>query len=86
MGPLILQDPETGHQLELDTSRPELMQAYQAAAENQIKLREEWIAASGARHLVVSTDRDWLSDITAFLAKKRHHRPPSTSAASRQAK
>ncbi len=86
VGPLILQDPETGHQLELDTSRPELMQAYQAAAENQIKLREEWIAASGARHLVVSTDRDWLSDITAFLAKKRHHRPPSTSAASRQAK
>lgn len=81
IGPLILQDPETGRQLELDTSRPELMQAYQAAAEKQIKLRQEWIAASGARHLVISTDRDWLADLTAFLAPKRHHRPSGSSAA-----
>lgn len=79
VGPLILQDPETGHQLELDTSRPELMHAYRAAAEKQIKLRKESIAASGARHLVVSTDRDWLSDLTEFVALKTHRRHPSTS-------
>ncbi|MDQ4143510.1 MAG: DUF58 domain-containing protein [Actinomycetota bacterium] len=78
VGPLVLQDPETGHQLELDTSRPNLVQAYQAAAEKQIKQREEWIAGAGARHLVVSTDRDWLSDIMAFLARKRGHKPSST--------
>ncbi|HYO00300.1 MAG TPA: DUF58 domain-containing protein [Actinomycetota bacterium] len=71
VGPLILQDPETGRQLELDTSRPEVLLAYQAAAEKQIKVRLEEIAASGARHLVVSTDRDWLSDLTAFLARRR---------------
>lgn len=82
VGPLILQDPETGRQLELDTSRPEVLQAYTEAAEKQIKLRQEWIAASGARHLVVSTDRDWLSDITAFLALKRRggHATPMAAA------
>jgi len=85
VGPLILQDPETGHQLELDTSRPELLLAYKAAAEKQIKQREEWIGASGARHLVVSTDRDWLSDITAFLALRRNRRAPSKTAASGKA-
>jgi uncharacterized protein (DUF58 family) len=71
IGPLVLQDPETGRQLELDTSRPELWEAYKTAAENQIKERLEWIGGSGARHLVVSTDRDWLSDLTTFLARKR---------------
>ncbi len=79
VGPLILQDPETGRQLELDTSRPEVMQAYQQAAGAQIKRRLDEIAASGARHLVVSTDRDWLSDLTTFLMRRRH-RPASSPA------
>jgi uncharacterized protein (DUF58 family) len=81
VGPLTLQDPETGRQLELDTSDPRVLQAYQAAAEQQIKLREQWIAAAGARHLVVSTDRDWLSDLTVFLARKRRGSRPSSAGA-----
>lgn len=81
VGPLVLQDPETGRQLELDTSRPELLHAYQEAALRQIKQRQDEIGASGARHLVVSTDRDWLSDITAFLARRRHQRPAGTPVA-----
>ncbi|CAN5756842.1 DUF58 domain-containing protein [soil metagenome] len=79
VGPLILQDPETGRQLELDTSRPELMLAYRAAADAQIKRRMEEIAASGARHLVVSTDRDWLSDLSAFLMRRGHKPAPSAA-------
>lgn len=75
VGPLVLQDPETGRQLELDTSRPEVLQAYKAAAENQIRQRQEWIAGSGARHLVVSTGRDWLSDVTEFLLRRHRNRP-----------
>ena len=84
VGPLILQDPETGRQLELDTSRPNLIQAYRAAAERQIKLRKEWIAAAGARHLVVSTDRDWLSEVMAFISRRRRYRSSSASQASRK--
>lgn len=80
VGPLILQDPETGRQLELDTSRPELMELYKAAAEKQIQQRQDGIAASGARHLVVSTDRDWLSDLTTFLARRRPGGASATAA------
>lgn len=71
VGPLILQDPETGNQLELDTSRPHVRQAYEAAAEEQIRRREQTFAASGAGHLVVSTDRDWVLDLTNFLRRRR---------------
>ncbi len=74
VGPLILQDPETGHQLELDTSDPRVVEAYRVAAETQTRQRREWMAAAGARHLVVSTDRDWLSDLTAFVARRRSKR------------
>jgi uncharacterized protein (DUF58 family) len=71
VGPLVLQDPETGNQLELDTSRPELREAYQAAAEQELRRREQMLAASGAGHLVVSTDRDWLLDLTSFLIRRQ---------------
>lgn len=71
VGPMVLQDPETGAQLELDTSRPELRQAYQLAAQKQISTREQTLRASGASHLVVSTDRDWVLDLTHFLAHRR---------------
>jgi uncharacterized protein (DUF58 family) len=71
VGPLVLQDPETGNQLELDTSRPQLREAYQAAAEQELRRREEMLAASGAGHLIVSTDRDWLLDLTSFLMRRR---------------
>ena len=70
VGPLVLQDPETGNQLELDTSRPEVRQAYRAAAEEQIGRREHTLAATGAGHLVVSTDRDWVLDLTSFLRRR----------------
>lgn len=74
VGPMILQDPETGAQLELDTSRLKVRQAYQAAAKEQIRKREQTLRASGAGHLVVSTDRDWVLDLTRFLAHRRRFR------------
>jgi uncharacterized protein (DUF58 family) len=70
VGPLVLQDPETGNQLELDTSRPEVRRAYRAAAEELLRRREQTLAAAGAGHLVVSTDRDWVLDLTSFLRRR----------------
>lgn len=71
VGPMILQDPETGQQLELNTSSPDLRQAYQAAAEEQIRKRGQVLQTCGAGHLVVCTDRDWVLDLTRFLAHRR---------------
>lgn len=74
VGPLVLQDPETGKQFELDTSRPQVRAAFQAAAEEEIRKREKTLGACGVGHLVVSTDRDWLVDLTSFLVRRRRFR------------
>ncbi|MGH2705212.1 MAG: DUF58 domain-containing protein [Actinomycetota bacterium] len=74
VGPLILEDPETGRQLEVDTSRPDLRERFAEAAAAQRARRAEAIAAAGAAHLVVSTDREWLDDLLRFLTHRRRRR------------
>lgn len=64
-------DPETGRQLEVQTSDPKLRAEYAAAALAQ----RERIAASlrhtGAAHLQLRTDRDWISDVVRFVIARR---------------
>lgn len=74
VGTLVLEDPETGRQLEVDTSRPKLREAYAAAAAEQRGFVAAAIGGTGASHLVVSTDRDWLSDLLRFLERRRRRR------------
>lgn len=75
VGPLILEDPETGRQLEVDTARPELRAAFaRAAAAHQNRLSQS-ITGTGAAHLVVSTGRDWLQDLLKFLDRRRRRGP-----------
>lgn len=74
IGPMILEDPETGRQLELDTSRPEVRRAFAEAAAAQRAKRHESIVGTGAAHLVVSTDRDWLEDLLRFLEHRKRRR------------
>lgn len=71
VGPLVLEDPETGRQMEVDTGRPELREAFgRAAAAHQRRLSQA-ITSTGAAHLVVSTGRDWLQDLLRFLERRR---------------
>lgn len=67
VGVLIVSDPETGRQREVQTSGKGFGERYAAAAR---KHREE-VAATlrkvGAEHLVLRTDRDWLVDLARFL-------------------
>jgi uncharacterized protein (DUF58 family) len=64
-------DPETGEQVEVQTSRPEIRARYAAAATEQ----RAWIATTlrhaGAAHLQLRTDRDWLTDIVRFVVAER---------------
>ena len=64
-------DPETGKQVEVQTSRPEIRARYAAAATEQ----RAWIATTlrhaGAAHLQLRTDRDWLTDIVRFVVAER---------------
>jgi len=69
MGDLWLVDPETGRQLQVNTSRRRVRRRFAEAAAAE---RDEVTAAlrrAGADHLVLSTRGDWLRDLAAHLRR-----------------
>ncbi len=69
MGDLWLVDPETGRQLQVNTSRRSVRKRFAEAAAAE---REEVAAAirhAGADHLVLSTAGDWLRDLAGHLRR-----------------
>jgi uncharacterized protein (DUF58 family) len=71
MGDLWLVDPETGRQLQVNTSRRGVRRRFARAA---LAEREEVAAAlrrAGADHLVLSTAGDWLRDLAGHLRRSR---------------
>lgn len=79
VGVLTLADPETGAVHEVHTGDPRLRRRYAEAAARQ---RAEIAAAlreSGASHLRLRTDSDWLLDIVRFVAAQRHARTRGTT-------
>ena len=69
MGDLWLVDPETGRQLQVNTSRPRIRRRFAEAAAAE---REEVAAAlrrAGAEHLVLSTQGDWLRTLAGHLRR-----------------
>jgi len=71
VGDLRLVDPETGRQLRVDTANASVRRRFAAAAEQERRELAAVIAAAGARHVVLSTDGDWLRRLTAFLRARR---------------
>ena len=66
-GLLVLTDPETGEQVEADTSSPALRRAY---AQAETKRRTELAATlrtARAQHVVLSTEGDWLRELARRL-------------------
>jgi uncharacterized protein (DUF58 family) len=74
VGLLMLVDPETGQRLEVQTSNAAVRARFaEAAAARQAKNARQ-VRTTGAAHLVLSTDRDWLFDVVRFVAARRHRR------------
>ncbi|MGH9156935.1 MAG: DUF58 domain-containing protein [Acidimicrobiales bacterium] len=74
VGLLTLVDPETGRRLEVQTASAKLRARFAEAASAQLEVRRRAVAATGAAHLVLSTDRDWLLDVVRFAAGRRRRR------------
>ncbi len=73
-------DPETGEQLEVQTSDAKLRQRYFDAAAQQRQQIASMLRRAGADQLRLRTDSDWLSDIVKFVVTRRRGvavRPPS---------
>ena len=74
VGHLSLVDPETGRRRDVHTASPSLRQRYAEAAATQRASIASAVRATGAHHLVLRTDRDWVGDIVAFVSTARRNR------------
>jgi uncharacterized protein (DUF58 family) len=71
VGLLTVVDPETGQQVEVQSSDKDLRERYAAAAAAQRASIAGSLRRAGANHLRLATDRDWLIDIVRFVAARR---------------
>lgn len=71
VGLLTLVDPESGRRSEVQTGDPRLRARFDAAAERRRQQSTQAIRRSGARHLELSTDRDWMADLVQFAVNQR---------------
>ena len=76
-------DPESGEQIEVQTSDRALRERYAAAAHQQRVDIAAMLRRAGADHLRLRTDSDWLADVVRFVVTRRRGsavRPPSRAA------
>jgi uncharacterized protein (DUF58 family) len=72
VGVIDLMDPETGATVEVQTGNARFRARYAEAAAQQRARIADGIRSGGAGHLRLSTGSDWLRDIAAFIAQRRH--------------
>jgi uncharacterized protein (DUF58 family) len=73
VGPLWLVDPETGRQLRVDTRSARLRARFAEAAEADRVRLVGLLASVGVRHVVLSTEGDWLRVLAVFLRRSKGH-------------
>lgn len=64
-------DPETGRQLEVQTSDRQIRAKYADGARQQRERIAGSLRHSGAAHLQLRTDRDWINDVVRFVIARR---------------
>lgn len=64
-------DAETGAQVEVQTSSPEVRGRYAEAAAAQRAQIAAALRHAGAAHLQLRTDREWISDVVKFVLAQR---------------
>jgi len=74
VGYLTLVDPETGRRMEIQTAKAAMRRRYAEAAAAQRAEIAAAIRRSGAQHLILRTDGDWLRDIVDFVLSARRRR------------
>jgi uncharacterized protein (DUF58 family) len=70
VGPVMMTDPETGQTREIILSA-KVRAAYAAAAARQRARTREALRGCGVSHLILRTDRDWVTDVARFALQQR---------------
>jgi uncharacterized protein (DUF58 family) len=73
-------DPESGRELEVQTSSASVRKDYAAAAQTQRARIAAALRHAGAAHLQLRTDRDWVEDIVRFVLTQRQIGLPGATA------
>jgi uncharacterized protein (DUF58 family) len=68
-GDLWLVDPETGRQVQVDTRKRRVRERFRAAAAEEREQVASALRRSGADHVVLSTDGDWLKALAGHLRR-----------------
>jgi uncharacterized protein (DUF58 family) len=71
VGTVWLVDPESGHELQVDTNDGTLRTRFAEAAAEERALVARDLAGAGVAHARLSTDGDWLRDLALFLRRYR---------------
>ncbi len=71
VGLLTVVDPETGRRREVLTASRRLRERYAAAARQQQAAIAAAVTATGAAHLPLGTDRDWVADLARHVRAQR---------------
>ncbi len=74
VGPLILEDAETGEQLYVDTHDKKFRARFRALAQERRERLSRTFARHGIDVLSLSTDGDLLGDLTRFALRRREAR------------
>jgi uncharacterized protein (DUF58 family) len=70
IGPVMMTDPETGATREIVLTA-KVRAAYAAAAAAQRARTRDAIRGCGVPHLILRTDRDWITDVARFTLQQR---------------
>jgi uncharacterized protein (DUF58 family) len=74
VGLLWLVDPETGRQLRVDTRSRRLRERFAEAARAEREEVARTFSSVGARHVVLTTEGDWLRSLVVFLRRRTRRR------------
>jgi uncharacterized protein (DUF58 family) len=74
LGPLRLQDMETGRVVLVDTADPRFQERFAAATADDAEARAALMARAGARHLRLETDGDWVLGLARVVGRPRIRR------------
>jgi uncharacterized protein (DUF58 family) len=75
VGELVLADPETGRQIRVDTRSARLRERFAAEAAAERRELAHELRRSGADHVVLSTEGEWLRPLARFLGNRTRGRP-----------
>lgn len=72
VGVILLEDPETGEQIEVDTSRKDVSKAYADLSAKRAKETQRLFGSRGVDSIVLRTDADYLPVLRNFFDRRGH--------------